>query len=314
MTTNKIGFLFPAFVNEYIGNEEDVLSKHSIEFRQLLHSASQIVDTELTDFNLQTNNFIEDELKSQYIAFIFSCTISNILKENNIEPDYIAGYSMGIYSSLYCCESITFKDGLNLILNAFNFISSSLNKTKFGMGTIVGLEYHDLDKLILQNTNNVEIINTNSIYNHVISGTYQEVDEILTYAKAEGALYTRLFRVSIPYHSKFMKTAAGNFKNYLTTIQIKKPKYKIISLIDQSIIKSKDHITNCLAGNINTKVNWMKSMAGMINSGTTTFLECGAGKSLYKIGKFIEGDFKVYPISKLDKFIEFRKSKMSFSS
>jgi hypothetical protein len=33
-------------------------------------------------------------------------------------------------------------------------------------------------------------------------------------------------------------------------------------------------------------------------------LECGAGKSLYKMSKFIDEDFKVYPLSKISNYLE----------
>jgi len=43
----------------------------------------------------------------------------------------------------------------------------------------------------------------------------------------------------------------------------------------------------------------------MLDLNVSRFIECGAGTSLHKIGKFIKGDFKIYPVSSLDQL--FRK-------
>ncbi|MFH1321472.1 MAG: hypothetical protein ABII90_12585 [Bacteroidota bacterium] len=303
MNSAEIGFIFPAFVNEFIGTEKDIVSKHSDDFDILLKNAADLVDSSLINFDIKTNNFLTDELKIQFITYVFSCCISNILKKRNIITGYTAGYSMGLYAALYHCNSITFEDGLLLIKNAFNIIKNSTCNKKFGMGTVVGLDYHDMSKIISQNSNNVENISTNSSHNFVISGDYYEVDKILNIAKEEGALYVRLLPVTCPYHSKFTGNAADEFGNYVKRININAPCSGIVSLIDQNILKTADDIKKELAGNLNTGINWLNTMLKMIDLNVNIFIECGAGKTLYKIGKFIEGDFKIYSINKLDEFI-----------
>ena len=47
----------------------------------------------------------------------------------------------------------------------------------------------------------------------------------------------------------------------------------------------------------------METFNKAINMGVGQFIECGAGKSLQKIGRFIPGDFTVYPMNKIDKVI-----------
>ncbi len=304
MNKIKTAHLFPVFVSEYIGNEKKIISEYSNDFDSLLTSASKIVDCDLSDFNIQTNNFLSDELKSQYIAYIFSCAVSNILKQKNIVPDYVAGYSMGLYGALYHCRSISFDDGLKLIQNAYNIISNSINNEKFGMGIVAGLEYQDIDKIICQNSIDVEIVNTNSSNSYVISGIYSEIDKILFLAKQEGAIHTRLLPVSIPYHSKFLCDAAKKFNNYLKKVHIKPSLYALVSSIDQRIIKTKEDVEKELVRNINSKIYWLNTMLKMINLDVKVFIECGAGKGLYKIGKFIPGDFKIYSINKLGRFID----------
>lgn len=301
--SNESGFLFPAFVHEYIGTEQQILSGLSDDFDILLKKAAEHSNSDLLNFNILTNNFLSDELKTQFITYIFSCSISNILKKNNVLPAYTAGYSMGLYAALYFCESVTFEDGLDLIQNAFDIITNPITKQKFGMGIVVGLDNDDLNNIIFNNFENIEIINENNKHTFVISGLFSEVKMLLEMAREEGALHTRLLSVTCPYHTKFMNEASNIFDEYLYKKKIYSPKFHIISLTDQKIITSEKEVRNMLVKNINSSINWHKTICKMLDLNIKTFVECGAGKTLYKIAKFIDGDFKIYPINRLKKFL-----------
>ena len=83
-------------------------------------------------------------------------------------------------------------------------------------------------------------------------------------------------------------------------IDIKDSKYKIISGHNQKVVSKRDEIIDELSANICTRHNWLATMNKLIENGIKTFFECGAGKSLSKTAKFIEGDYKIYTIKTLD--------------
>lgn len=298
--------IFPAFGNEYIGNENKIISNYSDIADNLLNSASNLLNINFTNnpFSKEENSF--NELSSQYLTYIFSCILSNILKNNKTKlSEHIAGYSMGIYAALYHAESISFEDGLLLIKNAYQFILKTLNNKKFSMGTIIGLEYNNVKEII--NNNNLKdtnIININNKHSVVISGLEEQVKIAIDKSKEEGALSAKLLPISAPYHSDFLKHAAEDFKIYLDKIKFENPIYKFTSSFNQKILNSNDDIKNELMSNIFTNHNWHNTMKKLISSGYNTFFECGPGKSLFKIGKFIDGDFKIHTIKNLDKIID----------
>ena len=72
--------IFPAFGNEYTGNEKEIIIKYSNIADNYINSAS-----ELLEINFERNKFMNednsfDELTSQYSTYIFSCIISKILQ------------------------------------------------------------------------------------------------------------------------------------------------------------------------------------------------------------------------------------------
>ena len=133
----KATIIFPAFVREYTGSEQQAISSSRNDFARLLATASDTLRIDLTGFDFANNNFLDDELRSQYISYIFSCAVSDILKKKGIAPSYVSGYSMGLYAALYYCRSVSFLVGLKLIENAWEEISVATADGHYGMGMIM---------------------------------------------------------------------------------------------------------------------------------------------------------------------------------
>ena len=294
---------FPAFVNEYTGKEQQAISVYENNFNHLLTVASGTLNLGLTEFNFQENNFLNDELKSQYISFIFSCSVADILKYHKLKPKFVSGYSMGIYAALYFWGSITFYDGLQLVKNAWENIILSTTGSKYGMGMIVGLKESEISDLI-KTCGGLEICNQNNPHTFIISGLWDSVERILIKAKTEGALRASALPVSNPYHSKFVKNAVPAFTTMVNNIIFTNPAYHYVSAIDQKIIDSSDGVRNEVIENICCRMNWYNTMNSILRLGTNSIFECGAGDGLTRNSRFIEGNYKSYSINKLDKFLE----------
>ena len=174
--------IFPAFVNEYKGTEDRINRDIRNTFTRLLESASGYLSTDLTGFDFRRNNFLEDELKSQYISYIFSCSVAGFLKSQNFRPSYVSGYSMGIYAALYYCGSVDFLQGLRMVKQAWEIICRVTEGGSFGMGMIIGLDETDLLAL-LQDMEEVEISNQNNPYTFILSGSQQAVESVLAAAR-----------------------------------------------------------------------------------------------------------------------------------
>jgi len=258
---------------------------------------------DLTSFDFNTNNFLDDELKSQCISYIFSCSIADILKNQNVKPSFVSGYSMGIYAALYYCRTISFKDGLIMLKNVWDSISEVTAKGKYGMGMIIGLDESDLMKFLLDEKE-VEICNQNNPLTFIISGSLTAVERILLLAKTEGALRANLLPVSNPYHSQFLGKANSGFTEVNKGLLFHDPAYRYISALDQQIIETADGLKKEIISNITNGMHWYNTMNFLIKHGTDIFFECGAGDSLTRNARFVGGDFKSFSISKLDKFFE----------
>ncbi len=286
-----------------MGSEEQLLALFDNNFIDLLENASNFLETDLTGFDFQKNNFLNDELKSQYISYLFSCSVADILKTKKVNSSFVSGYSMGIYAALYYCGSVSFNDGLSMVRGAWDVISAAAGDGSYGMGMIIGLEESDLLKLI-GNAPDVEICNQNNKHTFIISGSLNGVKSVLTSAANEGAMRANAIAVSKPYHSQFLIGTAPEFMRLIEKISFRPPLFKYISAIDQKIIETHDDLRNEVIRNLSSRMNWLKTMSFLTGQGTEIFFECGAGDGLTRNARFIEGSFKSFSVAKFDKFLE----------
>ena len=300
----KTAFIFPAFVSEYIGTEIKVLDSLSSHFQQYLLAASKTTGDDFSSFSLENTAFTEDELRSQLISYIFSCSLSDVLIQRGLKPDILAGYSMGLYAALFTGGVIDFDSGIRLIKEAFHISKSVIKDIDSGMGSIIGLTLNEIEGIIKTNELKAEIANTNSVHSHLITGETIAVKRLLDISRETGALNVSLLNVKTPYHSRLLAPTQKQFHQFISDeIELKQSKCTILSSINQKMLESPLEISSELTNNLFKRINWMHSFEQMLQLGVSRFIECGAGKSLQKISRFVPGDFKVYPINKLGKLL-----------
>ena len=290
--------LFPAFVREYSGHENNIASQLLPGFKSGLKKASEITGTDLTSFDFETNNFLNNELKSQYISYIFSCELADFIKQKTTTFDTASGYSMGLYAMFYFTGSVRWEDGLMIIKKAYDSVLEIIPANTFGMGNIIGLDLTDMNKLL--KGEEAEIININGSHNFFVSGKTATLHHILEKAKNEGAIHARMLPVGCPYHSKYIRDASDGFGNFIRKLDIKDSVIPAISCIDQSEIRNLSEVKIEIIRNLVTPLNWQQTIIKMTENGIGLFYECGAGISLFKLNKFIPGDHKTLKFNLID--------------
>jgi [acyl-carrier-protein] S-malonyltransferase len=299
----KTALIFPAFVSEYHGTEISAIREFGIGLDRLLEDASEMLGTRLTDFDPVRNNFLEDELRSQYVSYIYSCAMAGILSHHGFRPASAAGYSMGIYAALYHCGAIGFRDGLKLIRKAWELISDSCREGEYGMGMIIGLAEEEIGNWCAE-VGNVWICNRNNPHTYIVSGEKPSVSRVLELSAEEGALKANPLRVSKPYHSPLLEDAGERFGAFLEGFPIRPAQVPCISGIDQKILRTEGEIRHELARNICSRMNWMESVKYLSGQGIELFFECGAGDGLTKNNRFIEGGPRSIPAHQVRRFLD----------
>jgi [acyl-carrier-protein] S-malonyltransferase len=290
LSEKSLAYIFPAFVSEYPDDPIHHLDGFADYFLPLLKQGAELVSRDLVQFNFRTRTFLDDELKTQFITYIYSCALSSYLKDMGIPSSYCAGYSMGIYAAFFHSGVISFNDGLELIARAFNSIRKVTLNASFSMGTVIGLTRDDILEILKQTGSRVEITNQNSLCSFVLGGPEEDIRKTLDVAKTEGALSTRVIPVSDPYHTSYINPPGADHRMIMSGIHFNDPAVPVVSLIDRKILKEEQTLRDEIIRNLYTPMNWYKTQLFMQQTGVTIFIECGMGKGLTKNSRFIEGD------------------------
>ena len=291
----EYGILFPAFGMPHLGMERDILSKLSADIDYWLTRAERIVDIDRDAFTRVRDGAFRDELQSQYSTYIYSCAMSDVLKGHSVSTALAAGFSMGIYAALYHAEALSFDDGLYLIRTAHRLVRKVINHSEFAMGTVLGLGERNLRALVTR-CDEVELIGTNNPYCYVVSGRHKGISELMSLAQREGAFKAQLVSTSMPYHSRFVSEAAIEFADVVSQVEIRPPFCPVISCVGPRFLSTPQDIRYALRQNIDRAMNWLQTVTLMVRSEVRVFIECGAGKSLTAINRFIPGVVRTYNI------------------
>ena len=170
------------------------------------------------------------------------------------------------------------------------------------MGMIIGLDRDDIIDLI-KRFNEIWVSNQNNPLTFIISGKYDEVVQLLSMAKEEGALKADLLPVTNPYHSELLRKAAQGFARTVQSLPFSDPVYPYVSNIDRKLITSRRIIQQEVIGNLYQGMNWYETMRSLISFGSEIFFECGAGDGLTRNFRFIDPSVKAFSVDKLEQFL-----------
>ena len=295
---NNTAFIFPAFITDFTQKELDYLKRNEVDFKHYIKIASEAIGVEIPVFSYDAAIYRSDELLSQIIAYLFSCAFFDTINKKSLKANYVAGYSMGIYATLYAAGVIDVKDGIKIIYKAYTLVSNLSCTGSYGMGAIIGLNKADIEKIITENHFEAEIINVNNEHSMVVAGIKKDIVQLLEQARQEGALSVSELTVNTPYHSKFLKQFAEPFIQFLDSLLLKKPVIPILSTYNQRTITEVEDVKRELVYNLTEKINWYDTVQSLLKLGVNTFYECGAGKDLSKIFRFIEGNYQLKSVYK----------------
>ena len=155
---------------------------------------------------------------------------SVLKKEYNFDLSkikFVAGHSLGEYSSLVASDSLSLEDGVTLVNERGKLMQAAVPEGKGAMLAVMGLENDTLISLIKKfdiKKGTCEIANDNSPGQIILSGTKDTLVAFSNHLKVEKKRSIFL-PVSAPFHCSLMKPAAENMKFFYKKKNFKNQKY-----------------------------------------------------------------------------------------
>jgi len=294
----KKAFIFPGQGSQYVGMAKD-LYENSVEAKEMIQVAEDAAGVALSHIMF---NGPEVALKqtdiTQPAIFVHSVILASIMR--TLEPDMVAGHSLGEYSALVAAKSIQYYDAVALVrLRGSSMLEAGVEKPGT-MAAVVGLHADVLEKICNEASAKgiVQCANFNSPGQIVISGSVEGVRSAMELAKTKGAKLVKELVVSGAFHSPLMNSAKESLKLKLDVTPIYDAKVPVYANVTARPVTKNNEIKNLLYQQLDHPVRWEETLTNMINDGADEFYEIGPGKVLQGLTKRINPDVKIFGIDK----------------
>ena len=281
--------IFPGQGSQFVGMGKDLYDSNK-KAKSMFLLANKILGYEITD--VMFNGTVDDLKKTditQPAIFIHSCTNFFQNKVNDILA--FAGHSLGEFSALTCSGSLSFEEGLELVLIRARAMQNACKNNDSTMAAILALSDEKVNA-ICEEIENVVPANYNCPGQIVISGSKEGIQKACEEFKQEGGKAIPL-PVGGGFHSPYMEPARVELEEAVNQAKIKIPIAPIYQNYDAKGYINPDKIRSNLVSQLTSPVRWTQSVNNMIEDNVLNFIECGPGRVLQGLVKKINRELDV---------------------
>jgi [acyl-carrier-protein] S-malonyltransferase len=292
MTNNasQIAFLFPGQGSQAVGMGKELSDNYAVA-RRTFEEANEALGYKLSQVCFEGP---EEKLKLTEITQPAILTVSiaawRVLQEKGVQPDFVAGHSLGEYSANVAAGTLTFADAVRTVRNRGKYMQEAVPVGVGAMAAILGMP---LDKVIeladdAAQGEVCQAANINSPEQIVISGNSGAVERAIKLATEGGAKKAVSLPVSAPFHCALMQPAQDRLAADLSTLSFQNPTCPVICNVDAEAITSAEAARNALIRQVTGAVKWEPSVRLLIHQGASLFIEVGPGKVLWGLMRQID--------------------------
>ena len=213
-------------------------------------------------------------------------------------PIFVAGHSLGEYTSMVVAGVTSFSEGVRLVRERGRLMQQASANRPGGMAAIIGLDELAFEDICAET--GVEVANVNSADQIVISGDKLAVAQAMDLASARGAKKTIALPVSGAFHSSSMRWAQEGLQEAVEAIDFKDPTVPIVANCDCAPLTEGSQVRQELVDGLCRCVQWNNSVRYMVESGVSEFVEFGSGNVLSGLIRRIDRSVKATCVSSPD--------------
>lgn len=282
-------YVFPGQGAQFTGMGAD-LYENDPHARELFDRANEILGFSITD--IMFNGTPEDLQKTkvtQPAVFLHSVVLGTIMGKE-FQADMVAGHSLGEISGLVANDTLSFKDGLELVSKRARAMQKACEMNPGTMAAVLGLPYTTVETVCKGIPGTVTPANYNCPGQLVISGELEAVELACEALLAAGAKRAMPLKVGGAFHSMLMEPARAELAYAIKNVEFRKPSCPIYQNVTAKAVTDPKEIQKNLMQQLTSPVKWMQCVKSMINDGATSFTEVGPGRVLQGLIKKISDE------------------------
>jgi len=294
-----IGFLFPGQGSQRVGMGSDLVAMHPDLLDRFYRTADDILGMELSQLCFEGS---AEELRrtdiTQPAVFLSSVVALEVLRRKGLQPDVVAGHSLGEYAALVAAGSLEWTDALQLVRRRGQLMAAVNERSAGGMAAVIGLPLDTVAAMCAsvqaQTGEIVEVANDNDPRQVVVSGHRGALAELAASALAAGAERVVALQVGAPFHCSLMTEIADEFDAALSQVTFRDPLIPIVANVTAAPVTTAADAVMRLRQQLAGRVRWTGTLQLLAANGVGAFVEVGPGRVLAGFCRATCPDIPVY--------------------
>ena len=296
----KVAFVYPGQGTQYVGMGKELYEKNK-RAKELFDKIFNSLDIDLKKVMFEGP---EDLLKrtdyTQPAIVSLSLVLTELLKEKGIEPDYVAGHSVGEFAAFGGANYLSIEDAVKLVAARGRIMREVAEKVNGSMAAVLGMDAEKIKEVLKSVDGVVEAVNFNEPNQTVIAGSKEAVEKACVVLKEAGAKRAIPLAVSGPFHSSLMKEAGEKLKEEAQKYTFNIGKVKIVANTTAELLESDSEVKDEIYRQSFGPVKWVDTINKLKSLGVTKNYEIGAGKVLSGLIKKIDKEIEVENIELIE--------------
>ena len=296
----KVAFVYPGQGTQYVGMGKELYEKNK-RAKELFDKIFNSLDIDLKKVMFEGP---EDLLKrtdyTQPAIVSLSLVLTELLKEKGIEPDYVAGHSVGEFAAFGGANYLSIEDAVKLVAARGRIMREVAEKVNGSMAAVLGMDAEKIKEVLKSVDGVVEAVNLNVPNQTVIAGSKEAVEKACVVLKEAGAKRAIPLAVSGPFHSSLMKEAGEKLKEEAQKYTFNIGKVKIVANTTAELLESDSEVKDEIYRQSFGPVKWVDTINKLKSLGVTKIYEIGAGKVLSGLIKKIDKEIEVKNIELIE--------------
>ena len=278
-------FIFPGQGCQKEGMGSDLYEQFP-KAKELFERANDFLGYKITDVMFHgTEEELMEPKNTQPSVVVYETILA--MCQDDVKPDVVAGHSLGEFAALVINGTISFEDGLNLVLNRALIGQKACEKYPTGMGAVIGLsdEYvaTRIKEIWDETGEPIYFANYNGPGQVVISGSMKGVMKACKAFRKEGAKKAVPLAIGGSFHTPYMDEACEELGEIIKKTTFNTPTIPIYQCVDALPHTDPEEIRANLIQHITHPVLWTDMTHNMAKDGVTEFYEVGTDDTLEKI-------------------------------
>lgn len=292
----KVAFVFSGQGAQYSGMGKS-LCEASVAAKAVFETAEQIRPGTMQQCFEGALEEISITKNTQPCLFCVDLAAAEALREAGIQPDVVAGFSLGEVAAVTFAGIFTQAEGFSLVTKRGEAMQAAAEKVDSAMAAVLKLANEKVEELCRMHPG-VFPVNYNCPGQLVVAGLKSSLGDFLSDVAANGGRAVPL-NVSGGFHSPFMESASIRLAQMLSGMDVKAPQMPVYANYTAEPYGEND-AKLLLEKQVSNPVRWQQTVERMIEAGVDTFVEVGAGKTLCGLIKKTNRAVKVYNVEDAD--------------